>query len=655
MIYNGILNNKYEIGKYIGDNNVFQIYEATDVENEGRVIVKAIRPELAMNKKIINKFRSQAEYAKKFSEPDIVTILDFGCDNNVNYVVEDCADGLMLSDYLKKNGNLDPKEAAKIVLKLAKCLKKVHPIGFIHGGINEQNVLIFPDNSVKLTDFGFGAINPLPEDYDISVREFITDEEKELLENGNSIDWTLYFSNEELNKFPVDDRTDIYSLGVIFYKMITGNLPYEAENAEKLSLLQSTSKPVSPRKLNNDVSKELEDIIYTSLSKNAGDRYSNIDNFIVELEYYINDSGLLKLVKNPLAVRKQKEKKKKELSQTQKRKKKAKLNSFLLNCLVVLVGATLLCLFVYGVFNVGKTIYENNFVVSTVKVPSIVGKKADDAKEILKDRQLIYREISTAYNPTVKAGYVISQMPLDGEKVNEDTLVDVVVSLGAFIIDVPDCIGKDISVAQLELISNPYIVVGKYTYVESNEPKDVIVSQSIPAGDYSLDGNEVTITFEISQGPNTDIVEIPKLVGYTLTNAQQFANIRKVKIGRIYYEYSDTVKKDVVISQSIAAGATVSADTKLDITVSLGKKVYETKTVVIDVPVKFNVEDDDTVEVVVKILQVVGNKSEFVDIINTLYPVYNNQVEIDLTNAGTETYYFYINGTFVTNKTVVFN
>ncbi len=632
---NRILNKRYRIISQIGTGGMSFVYKAFDAETSGTVAVKVLKPELAEDEQLLKRFRQEATAASCLSHKNIVKLIDVGCDDNTQYIVLDYIEGTTLKKYIEDKKQLDPKEAARIALQVAEGLSHAHSHGIIHRDIKPQNIIIQEDGNIKITDFGIARI--------------VSDATRTTKVGGDVVGTVYYSSPEQVKGVNVDATTDIYSLGVVLYEMVTGKVPFDGETAVAIAMQHVSKEPEAAWKYNDQVPEALENIIHNAMAKSKDARYRSIDVMINDLKAFLDGKYTAPLLNIPVIRPPKKEKKKK--TEEEKRENARYLNKLLLNIVLVLVLATLFCILVFGVFKVGKMMFENNFVISTVKTPSVVGKTSDEAKKILQDKQLIFREISTTYSSTVPKGCVIEQIPEAGETANEDDLVDVVVSLGAFVIDIPDFLGQDIVSAEYELRSNAYIDVGKYNYVESTSKKDTIIGQSIPAGEFSLDGNFVTIYFDISSGSSENTVEVKNFVGYTLTNANQIANIYEITIGDVTYEYSETVKKGVVISQSIEAGEVIEKTKRVDLVVSLGGRVYAEQMITISIPSTITPDSDGYAVLNIQTIR----DGEFVDVYNGKIRADRSKAEVAVSEAGTKTLYIYINNKFIESRTVTFS
>ncbi len=639
-----ILNNRYKLEEQIGSGGMSIVYKAIDLQTMQAVAVKVLRAELSDDAQLIKKFNVEAEAAKRLMHPNIVRTLDVGCDGNIHYIVRDLIEGVTLKEYMDQHGIIDSARAAEISYKIALGLQHAHSSGVIHRDIKPHNVIISTDGTVKITDFGIAHI--------------VSDATRTTEYGKNLIGTVYYTSPEQVRGLSVDERTDIYSLGVVLYEMVTGTLPFDGENAVNIAMQHVTKEPESAKKLNKNVSTSLDNIIKNAMAKKYENRYRTIDDMIRDLQKCMlggeHDIGLVGRPAMTAYEKRRKSLKKAETNKTNKNKEKAqrekqaqKLNSFLGNVLIVVLLSCLLVILIYGIYEVGSTIIENNFVVSKVDVPDIYGESEQNARETLEKKQLIYRVVGSQYSSKVPSGCIVSQMPEAGEQVNEDTLIEVIVSLGAYEIDIPNCLGKDLMTAEYELRSNGYIAI-KYNYVDSDEPLNTIVAQSIPHGKYSLDGSYVTITFDVSNGPSDNTLIMKNYVGYTEKTLRELASGFTM---RITYEYSETVGKDIVISQDILAGTEIEKGDEVHFVISLGPQKLIKKTLTYTLKDYVVISPNNTVFVEIKQIK----NGSMVTVFENDVDVYDSQIAVDLEGSGTQTYYIYVNGEYESSRQISFN
>ncbi|MBE5818977.1 MAG: Stk1 family PASTA domain-containing Ser/Thr kinase [Clostridiales bacterium] len=638
---NTILNNRYKILNELGSGGMSIVYKAQDLETSQYVAVKILRSELVQDEQVIKKFNQEAEAVKGLSHPNIVQTLDVGIDGDVHYIVRELVEGVTLKAYLDEHKVLDPVVAANIALKVAYGLQQAHSFGIIHRDIKPHNIILGDDDSVKITDFGIAYV--------------ISDTTKTTEYGKNLVGTVFYTSPEQVRGMAVDQRTDVYSLGVVLYEMVTGVLPFDGENAVNIAMQHVTKEPESARNLNRAVNASLDNIIRNSMAKKYENRYRNCDEVIRDLQKYLagENAGIYLLGGSAFAgldINEKKERSQKKAVKKKKRKENSakKLNKFLLTFLLVVLMLGGLMFLLYGVYMLVDNIWSNNFIVTTVEIPSVEGLSGEEAKTALSNRQLIYREVSTQYSSTVPAGHVISQSPAAGESVNEDTLIEVIISLGAYEINIPNCVGKDIMTIEHELKSYGYIVIGKYNYVNSLEPENTIVKQSIPFGKFSLDGSYVTIDFDISIGPSDDVVVLKNYVGYTETNLKELAQNIRIKI---LYEYSEVVGSGKVIRQSIEPGTVLESGDEVTFYVSLGSQKVTDQTLSVYLPEDVEIAEDGTVYVTIQQIK----DSRFVTVFSSDVEVVDGYINIEFSNSGQQTYYVYVNNKFVTQKVINFS
>ncbi len=248
-----ILNNRYKLEEQIGSGGMSIVYKAEDLTTGETVAIKVLRSELSENDQLIRKFNQEAESAKRLTHPNIVRTRDAGYDDNIYYIVRDLVDGMTLKEYIDKEGPLAPDHAADIALKVAYGLQYAHSNGVIHRDIKPHNIIIDNDGSVKLTDFGIARV---------------LNDETRTTEYGKSLVGTVYYTSpEQVRGLNVDERTDVYSLGVVLFEMLTGTLPFDGENAVNIAMQHVTKEAESARKYNKAVNTSLDNIIRNAMAK----------------------------------------------------------------------------------------------------------------------------------------------------------------------------------------------------------------------------------------------------------------------------------------------------------------------------------------------------------------------------------------------------
>ncbi len=633
---NQTINDRYQLIEQVGSGGTAVVFHGIDTYTNDEVAVKILRPELAEDAELVHHFEREASAAAALSHPNLVKMRDVGYDPDLDlhYMVMNYIEGITLKEHIAKYGCLNPDIAAKITLDVAMGLQHAHSNGVVHRDIKPQNIIIDKDNNVKLTDFGIAHI--------------VTDTTLSDEPSQDMIGTVYYTAPEQVKSLCVDARSDIYSLGVVLYEMVTGNVPFEGNTAADITMQHVTKEAESARYINVEVSLALDNIIKNAMAKRLENRYRAIDDMIRDLKKYLqNRNAIIPILQKPRPVKERIEIKK--LPERKRQKRQQELNSILVNFFLIIVLTITLIGIGYVVVDFGKQILEKNFERTELEVPSVVGMKADDARELLKSNQLVYREIEHQYNASVPKGYIVSQSPKADEPVDADALVDVVVSLGAFIIDVPDFLGMDIINAEFLMRNNGYIT-GKYNYVESEAAKGTIISQSIEPGSHSLNGNTVQIVFDVSEGSSKTTIEMKNFVGYSYMSIEQLASLYNIRIGKVTYDYSDTAAKDTVISQSIEAGTEIARNSIVDFVISLGKRVDTEKELIIDISPE-SVSSQGTVFIEVKYY----DKKELVSANEGNYEVENNKVIIKVKGAGTMNFYIYVNGVYSHMKEIVFN
>ncbi|MBE5816608.1 MAG: Stk1 family PASTA domain-containing Ser/Thr kinase [Clostridiales bacterium] len=629
-----VLKNRYEIIEKIGSGGMSIVYKAFDRNTGKEVAVKMLRQELTEDKQLLRRFEREVKAIASLSHPNIVQFIDSGESDTNKYFVLEYVNGITLKEYIDAEGKIPPKEAAKIALKVALALQYAHSKGIVHRDVKPQNILLGTDGTVRLTDFG--------------IARTLDQNSTRTTQYGKDMLGTVYYiSPEQVQAKEVDGRTDIYSLGVVLYEMVTGKVPFVGDSSVNVAMQHVNKKPEAISSLVGGIPSSFENIVNKAMAKKLVNRYSNVAAVIEDLR---------KFLKNPSVVIKYKEVIPDLITEGQSSVQQKKTPPIFKkywfrltsNIMVLCVLCAVLFGMAYYAIDFGRKIYDINFTATEIVVPNVVNMTEEEARQLLKNNSLIMRVEEVSYSSTVSAGYIISQSPLESEKVGADTHVDVVVSAGKQMITIPSVIGNTVTEAQYILSSNRFIKVS-VEEVDSDEPKGIVLEQSVPAGEISLESSVIEIVLSVSKGPVITTTKVPNLVGILQSSAIQLLDAYDLKIGTVLTEYSSEYEADVVIFQSIPKDTEVDKGTKINITVSLGKKVYYPKDIVVTWT-----PDPAKPTVNVKIVKYVSNAQQSV--------VYQSDVDatlgtttVTLTEEGMEVYDVYVDDVFLKRVTLDFS
>ena len=556
-----IIGNRYEIIEKIGNGGMATVYKAKCHVLNRYVAIKVLKDEFTTDEEFIKRFNTEAQSAASLTHPNIVSIYDVGNEGNIYYIVMELIQGKTLKEIISEDGALPWKWSINIAIQIASALEIAHKNNIIHRDIKPHNIIITEDGIAKVTDFGIAkAVS------NSTITAF-----------GTTIGSVHYFSPEHARGGYTDAKSDLYSLGVVMYEMLTGRVPFDADTPVSVALKHMQEKPVEPIKLNPSIPFAVNQIIMKAMQKEANLRYDSATEMLRDLTASLKnpegnfvenrnfDSG--KTQRIPTINPEKLDSNKKRKNQKEK-KKKAALLSISLVCLIILsiLGGYLL---VSSMFKSPKNI----------EVPDIVGLTIDEAKEKLQEQELSYEIIDQVYNKDVEEGKIISQDPEHGIKTVKDKPVKVTVSKGAETVIVPKVAGKTLKEAQndLEKLSLKVEVIEE---TSQKVEEGIIISQD-PKENTKIDVGE-TVKITVSKGTGIKKIAVPSVISEEEETAKKELTEQGFEVD-VVYEEDRSKDNGTVLKQSLDVGKTVDEKTKIIITVN---KIAEKKVAKIYVNIK---------------------------------------------------------------------
>ncbi len=460
-----ILDNRYKILEKVGNGGMASVYKAQDILLDRTVAVKILHSKYANDHDFIVRFRQEAQAAAKLSHPNIVNIYDVGYDENVHYIVMEFVRGETLKEYIEKHGHLPINTSIQITFDIGEALENAHNNGIVHCDIKPHNILVTEAGRIKVADFGIArAINS-------SVNN----------QADNSIMGSVhYISPEQASGGKIDERTDIYSLGVVMYEMMTGVVPFQGDTAISVALQHVQDDIPLPTKYNRRIPRLVEQVILKAMAKNPDDRFQTIGEMMSELRLsqgFVNtNKGAMPIIKNNFGTQKIQPMKTEEPPQPKSRFSRIvdsisnhSKKSIIISMCLVFVAAFMWAFFSFGNF------WSNE----TITVPDVTGKQVEIAKEILKDKNLDV-SVKEIESEEVPVGEVISQTPSGGAVVKANRTIYLTVSKGnkGSEVLVPDL--RDLTLQEAEKkLKEIGLSVGHITYEDNTHIGDgKIISQS---------------------------------------------------------------------------------------------------------------------------------------------------------------------------------
>ncbi len=546
-----ILDDRYEIIELIGSGGMANVYKALCHRLNRYDAVKIMRDETAANTELRRRFRAESQAVAMLSHPNIVSVYDVSHSDDVEYIVMELIDGITLKQYLQKKSVLDPAEVLDFTIQTAKALEHAHSKGIIHRDIKPQNIMLLKDGMIKVADFGIASLENTVEE-----------------NNGETVGSVHYIAPEQARGEAPDARSDIYSLGIVMYEMLTGRLPYVGNSDVEVAVKHMNTDPVTPRDIVPSIPEELERICLKAMNSNIDERYQTASEMLADLEQYKAQSLAAHVLEDSEAVLIDSEEPPRRRAQRSRRSKKIALSSGILAVLLfVIIGFV----FLNGYFL--KDLFSDPV---KVKVDNFVGRYYEDVIND-KDYKKIYDfKVTFKVDLEHEYGIILSQDPESGRsKTVSDKGSKIVVELVCAAETVDD---------QKRLLKVPNIVNHEreeaismvqdagFTYSLEQAPSDSItkgyvISTDPVAGAAADEGSEIKII--ISTGPETVMTKVPQLKGLSKDAAIAKIESSNLSIGSISTAESD-LDAGTVIDQNIAAGTQIEEHTKISITVSSG-------------------------------------------------------------------------------------
>ena len=584
---------RYEILEKIGAGGMSDVYKAKDQVLGRFVAVKILKPEFAEDVNFVTKFHTEAQSAAGLQHPNIVNIYDVGSEEHMHFIVMEYVEGITLKTYIEKKGQLNFKEAISIAIQVARGIEAAHNNNIVHRDIKPQNIMISHEGKVKVTDFGIARAatsNTIHSDVMGSVH---------------------YTSPEQARNGFVDGKSDIYSLGIVMYEMVTGRVPFDGDTTVSIAIQHLQEEMVAPSVYAPDVPVSLEKIILKCTQKSQDRRYATMGDLLVDLkhalmepdkDFVVIDSAVNQAKTTVIRedeVRGIKEQAAKYHAAAEKQPVRQKYEQvdedededddegFLnpkmekaVTILGIVTAVIIIFIIIYligsmvGLFGGKRDKAEEEPIVDPVVEDSgkvemidLRGKSFDEAKAELEELGLKIYQSSVEESEEYEQGQIISQDKKPGEMLDEETMVHVVVSSGKGEIEVPSVVRlKDI--AAIGMLQDAGLDYSR-EYESSDEvPEGEVIRQSPESGTMVSEGTKVTIV--VSQG--TKFVKVPDLKNMTEKEARKALEDLGLQVGTVSTEYSDTVEEGKVVRQSELAGKDALSGTKIDFWVSMGVK-----------------------------------------------------------------------------------
>ena len=566
------LDGRYEIQEVIGVGGMAVVYKAYDNIDDRTVAVKILKEEYLANEEFRRRFKNESKAIAVLSHPNIVKVFNVSYGDRLQYIVMEYVDGISLKEYIEQQGKLGIKETVHFTMQILRALQHAHDKGIVHRDIKPQNIMLLSNGNIKVADFGIAR-------FSYSDTKTMTD---------SAIGSVHYISPEQARGDTTDDRADIYSIGVVLYEMLTGQLPFQSDNSVSVALMQLQNDPKRPRELNSSIPVGLEQIVMHAMQKNAKDRYQSAAEMLLDIEefkrnptirfqrdYFVDNDPTKYVptrkpvtppvvtppVKSPINEQPVNTVYQGEEYDEVNEKPKSKGG---LIAIGLSIGLVILALIVFAFLFFFTDILSGN----KLTIPQFIGSNYE---EEIKDNpeydefKIVVNQIS---NSSFENGVVFDQQPSSGQKVDFDKN-EVVLSVAANAqkIVIPNIVGLGYELAQKTLESKGFTNIKLMPMLSTEEYGDVIKID--PEEGEEVDSNTIIIVYYAS---DDDFVEVPAVagMGWDIEAAEaSIVSMNLVMDPEILEENSDE-PKGTVIAQSPEAGEKAIPGSKVQVTVSTG-------------------------------------------------------------------------------------
>ena len=574
MILEGkVLGNRYEIIEKVGNGGMATVYKAEDKVLKRNVAVKILRDEFTTDEEFIKRFEIEAQSAARLVHPNIVSIFDVGVEENLYYIVMELIQGKTLKEIIiEERGPLPWKWSVNVAIQIASALEMAHKNNIIHRDIKPHNIIITEDGIAKVTDFGIAkAVS------NSTITAF-----------GTTIGSVHYFSPEHARGGFTDAKSDLYSLGVVMYEMVTGKVPFDADTPVSVALKHMQEDPEEPIELNPNLPGAVNKIIMKALKKDTTLRYQTASEMLSDLRRALknpdgefvddreyDETAKTQKINTDLYGNIEEDSK----AKNKKGKKEGKFKKFIKEhkALSIVIGLVLLFALSLG----GTLAFLNLTNPPEVELPNLVGMSKEEAQKEAENLKLKFEIKEEEFNKEVPEGFIISQDPKYIEKYNvkEGSTITVVVSKGQEKTKVPNVKGKSQEEA-LQLLEAANLKAEIIEETSKTVKEGYVISQETESDEEAFAGD--TVKIHISKGTGIKQVNVVSVIGQSEANAKTTLTGLGLKVNVAYEE--DTSKADgIVLKQSLEGGKTVNEGTTITITVN---KIAEMKEVSVTVNVK---------------------------------------------------------------------
>ncbi|MBR3768467.1 MAG: Stk1 family PASTA domain-containing Ser/Thr kinase [Clostridia bacterium] len=604
---NQIISDRYEIKEIIGVGGMAKVYKAYDRVDDRIVAVKILKEEYIANEEYRVRFKNESRAISLLNHLNVVKVYDVCFSDDIQYIVMEHVEGITLKEFIEKQKVLDWKEALIVVVQILRALQHAHDKGVIHRDIKPQNILLLSNATIKVTDFGIASFKR---------------GELSSLEDNEAIGSVHYVSPEQARGDYTDEKSDIYSVGVVLYEMLTGKIPFESDREENVALMQVQEEAVRPTAINSSIPLGLEQITLRAMQKNASDRYHSAAEFLMDLDEFRKNPEIIFdyhyfIDKTPTKFISSKPDFKKDMAPVLIDDEYDEDDEYIdddeddddtsrSSALPVLIGVAIalvlvVALIVFGVF--GSTIKDFIFGESSsqsddgsfldkidifgwfskddIEVPHFINMKFDEVLEKYPELA-IETPPQYEYNSTYDDGYVCNQYPEAGDKVSKDTVFKLTVATSGESVLIQDVSGKS-SIQAESILRASGLVVEMIPLSDDTRDEGEVIYTKPSANTYTPYKSTVYVYY--ATGKNTiDTVNVPNVVGYELEAAKQKIINAGLKVGAVTQGASTPSMEGFVISQTPDSSTPVNSGMNVNLVIGNGIPATNTAVFTISLP-----------------------------------------------------------------------
>ncbi len=551
------LDGRYEIREIIGVGGMAIVYKAYDIIDDRIVAVKVLKDEFLANAEFRRRFKNESKAIAVLSHPNIVRVYDVSYGDRLQYIVMEYVEGITLKEYIEQQEVINQKEAVYFAMQILRALQHAHDKGVVHRDIKPQNIMLLENGTIKVADFG--------------IARFSRSETRTL--SDSTIGSVHYISPEQARGDVTDDRADLYSVGVMFYEMLTGKLPFVADSSVSVAIMQLQNEPELPTKVNPDIPVGLEQIIMRAMKKNVVERYQSAAEMILDLEefkrnpaiqfnysFFVDTEPTKAIKKSPSSVASP-VKTQEDIEEEVVKNRTIPILIGIIAALIVGIGVLGFAAIHFGWVDLG--------LFSKTEVPDFIGlnyyNEIDGVYE-----EFNFAEPLLTNDDTKAPGTVLTQTPEPGSKIDADkTVIQLTIAVSSEQVAVPEnLVGNDYAYVVSQLEDLGFTVKPRKVELEGIDP-GIVVKVSPSSGTMATSGDIITVEYNAYEGEEIEYVTVKDVTGLKTADAKKLLNSLNldVKVTEVFHE---TIEAGIVTDQSVKDKTSVPVGSEIEIFVSKG-------------------------------------------------------------------------------------